>query len=150
MILADSITFEEGVQLYSEDEFSKTRNGQILNPQTGEPYIETGEIDSDIFFAIDGLKVGDISRPIEFTSGESGETSFRIVQIRNKTLPHVANLADDYSRIQKAALEAKKNKCLVDWVTKAIPKHYIELRIDIFSQFSGCAFLDKWKGINKP
>lgn len=144
LILSDSITFDMAVQRYSEDNFSKTRNGQILDPMTGEPYIETGELDVDIFFAIEYMQVGDISEPIEFTEPD-GEVGYRIVQIRNRTDPHIANLQDDYSRIQKAALESKRSEALLKWMDRILNNHYIELRIDGMPNLSGCAsVLDRW------
>lgn len=148
LIVIDTFSFDEAVQLFSEDDFSKTRNGQILNPQTGEPYIETGEIDPEIFFAIEKLKVGEVSEPIEFVQPDN-ETIFRLVQIRNRTEPHVANLKDDYSRIQKAALESKKGRSITDWIKKAIPNHYIELRIDDIPQLRDCTLLSRWRA-GKP
>ena len=135
VIMIDSLTFDQAVQKFSEDDFSKTRAGSMTNPQTGETFWELGQLDPEVYFAIDKLKLGEISNPIEFKS-PYGEAIYKIVKIRNKTSPHIANMSDDYSRIQQAAIEEKKSKYIAEWVDKKISKNYIEVKINSLGDYS--------------
>ena len=126
LILIDSISFDQAIQKYSEEEMSKNRNGDMVNPATGETLFETGDLDPEIFFAIENLRIGEITDPIEFKD-PMGNTFYRLIRLRNRTEPHIANLADDYHRIAKAALEEKRTKQVNEWTIKQIPKHAISI-----------------------
>ena len=126
-ILANELSFERAVKDFSEDEYSRSRNGELSNPQTGESIWELGDLDPAIYFGIQKLKAGDISEPIEMLQ-MGGETHYVLVKIRTRTSPHLANLDMDYSKIQRAALEEKKGKTLEDWIKKKIAQFYIELK----------------------
>jgi peptidyl-prolyl cis-trans isomerase SurA len=153
LILQDSLTFDQAIQRYSEDDFSKTRNGALLNPMTGEPSWELGDLDPEIYFAIEKLKVGEITEPISSKNG-FGETQFRIIKVRNRSIPHVANLGDDYSRILNAAKEEKRARFVSDWVSKKIQDHYVEIKVNALGEYAKfffaedgtarCAPLQRW------
>jgi peptidyl-prolyl cis-trans isomerase SurA len=153
LILIDSFSFEQAVQKFSEEEFSKTRAGMMTNPATGESHWELGQLDPEVYFAIDKLKIGEISKSIEFSS-PFGESIFKIIKLRNKTLPHVANLKDDYSRIQQAAIEEKKSRYIREWIDKRIPKNYFEFKINELGEYAqnfigkdgtvNCPMLGRW------
>jgi len=151
LIEADSLTFAAAIAKFSEEEYSKTRAGRIMNRTTGEPYFELGDIDPEIYFAIDGLKTGDISKVIEYKS-PTGDQQFRIVKIINRSEPHVANLTQDYSKIRKAALEEKKNRYINNWINEKIKKNYIEIKMDnlgdMAEETTNCEPLNKWLEVN--
>ena len=135
LILLDSFTFDQAVQRFSEDEFSKTRNGAMMNPQTGEPYWELGDLSPEVYFAIEKLKKGEISEAIEYST-PFGEKEYTLIKIRNRTIPHVANLQDDYSRIQMAAKEEKKSRYIQEWVAKKIDDHYVEFKFQSLGSYA--------------
>jgi peptidyl-prolyl cis-trans isomerase SurA len=153
LILLDSFTFDKAVQRFSEDDFSKTRAGIMMNTMTGEAFWELGDLDPEVYFAIDKLKLGEISAPIEFSS-PYGESIFKIVKLRNKSKPHVANMRDDYSRIQQAAVEEKKSRHIMDWVDKKITRNYVEIKLSVIGDYSKhflkedgtpkCSNLERW------
>ena len=100
-----------------------------------------------IYFAIDGLKQGDISKVIEYES-RTGDKQFRIVKILTRTEPHVANIKDDYSKIRMAALEEKKGQHIMDWIDSKIKHNFIEIKIkptdSLGKEISKCDILQKW------
>lgn len=151
LILIDTFTFSEAIGLFSEEEFSKTRAGRIMNPMTGEPYFELGDLEPAIYFAIDGLKEGEMSKVIEFES-RTGEKQFRIVKILRRIEPHVANLTDDYTKIRQAALEEKKGYHVINWVDSKIPNNFIQIKIENFGTYAEEAVkhptLQKWLNAN--
>lgn len=127
LIIKDSIPFETAVRFYSDKKSdSYTNGGLLINPKSGTASFETSELDPDVFFAIDGLKVGEISKPYS-TLEPDGSKTFRITRIQSKTNPHKANLKQDYAKIQLAAREFKKNTKFQEWLGDHVPKAYIEL-----------------------
>lgn len=142
----DSFSFDKCIQRFSEETTSKSRNGDVVNPQTGESYFETGDLEPEVFFAVEKLKVGEISEVLEFPT-PTGEIIYKIYKVRNRTQPHVASLKEDYARIQSAALSEKKSGYVNTWLLKKIPLHAVQLRFDAATDafFGGCPILDKWK-----
>lgn len=126
-ILSDSLTFEEAALLYSQDPKSKDMGGVIVNPSNNEYRIPIDQLDADLFFKVDGMKTGDISKPSEFIRND-GSVVYHIVYLKKKYPPHIANMKDDYYRIQTAALQNKQYTALDDWIRKARENVYIEIK----------------------
>ncbi len=144
LIMNDSISFTRAVKKYSEDEQSKNNAGLMLNPKTGTTLFEVGDLPTEVYFAIDGMEVDEISKPLEFYDAR-GEQQFRIVHLRSYSDPHKANLDDDYAKIQTAAIERKKGLHLSDWIDKKVGKTYIQLD----DEYKQCPNMKKWveKGV---
>jgi len=122
----DSTTFSRAVKRFGDDSVQSYNNdGVMVNPQTGNGFFEIGDLEPDIYFAIDTLEVNQMTEPLAFKS-PSGESMFRLILLKSRTKPHKADLAQDYSRIQKAALESKKNTFINNWVEEKIESTYIE------------------------
>lgn len=141
MILTDEIAFVDAVAKYGDNGVqSYANNGRMINPKTNNTFFETGDVDSEIFFSIDTLEVWEITPPIEYRT-PIGDYTYKIVQLQGRTPPHQANLKQDYSRIQEAARESKRNEVFGDWVDKQIPKTYIV----IDPQYKDCENIDRWQ-----
>lgn len=126
-IIKDTIPFETAVRFYSDKKSESFNNGGLLiNPKSGTANFETSELDPDIFFAIDALKVSEISKPFS-TLESDGSKTYRIVKLQTKTMPHKANLKQDYAKIQTAAKEFKKNMKFQEWLSNHVPRAYIEI-----------------------
>jgi peptidyl-prolyl cis-trans isomerase SurA len=144
LIQSDSITFSQAVKLYSDKDVQSYNNdGRMVNPATGNTFFEIGDLEPDVYFTIDTMKVGHISAPFEFQD-QMGETYYRIVVLQSRTAPHKANLAQDYSKIQQAAIESKKNEFISSWVKQKVESTYISVD-DIYRS---CPVLDKWRKVD--
>jgi peptidyl-prolyl cis-trans isomerase SurA len=140
LIASDSLSFSVAVKRFSDDEQQSYNNdGRMVNPNTGNTFFEVGDLDADIYFTIDTMDLNQVSAPFEFT-GPTGETYFRIVQLQSRTKPHLANLQQDYSKIQQAAIQAKKNDFVNEWVLEKAEATYI----DIDPMYSNCPAVTKW------
>lgn len=141
LIIEDSLNFSVAVKRFSNEDMQSFNNdGRMINPATGNTFFEIGDLDPDIYFTIDTMEVGEISRPFEFTD-RTGETLFRIVQLQSRTTPHRANLQQDYSKIQQAAIEAKKSDFINQWVQEKVDATYI----DIDPMYNSCPQLERWR-----
>ncbi|MDH3246144.1 MAG: peptidylprolyl isomerase, partial [Saprospiraceae bacterium] len=103
-------------------------------------FFEISELDPDIFFALDTMKVGELSYPIEFTM-DSGERAFRLVLLQSRTDPHRANLKQDYTKIKNAAIEERKSEYLNRWLDDKIKSTFVQLDP---SFLQACDILQRW------
>ncbi len=140
-IIRDSLPFETMVRKYSDPK-SETYNfgGQVVNPKTGNSYFEIADLEPDIYFAIDALKVGEISNIVE-SRDQEGKKIFRIFKLISRSVPHKANLLQDYAKIQTATKEMKKNAIFRDWLNLHVPKVYSDVDQEIVA---GCPNLEIW------
>ncbi len=141
-IISDSISFEEAVKKYSDPKAqSYTNGGRMVNPKTGNTFFETDpeHLDADIFFAIDTIDVGEITGPVEFRAN-TGDLIYKIFRLQSRTPPHRASLGQDYSRIQEAARQSKRNQAFNEWIDENIQNTYIE----VDPHFQGCPNLESW------
>jgi peptidyl-prolyl cis-trans isomerase SurA len=116
-IVTDSIKFEIAAKEYSDDQATKGKGGYFSDADGGIK-ISLKEIDPYVYFAIDTMKVGNVSRPITYRT-DDGKNAVRILYFKTKFPPHQANLKDDWNRIQLATLNQKKDKALDKWFQKA-------------------------------
>lgn len=141
-LLADTATFSDMAARYSDDEESKNSGGLIINPYTGSTRFqmdEIGQMDQTIAFAIDPLKIGEFTKPMAATTND-GKQAYRILYLKNRTLPHRANLKDDYQSIQGAAMSKKQQEAIQNWIKKKSVDTYVHLADD----FKDCTFNNKW------
>jgi peptidyl-prolyl cis-trans isomerase SurA len=137
MILRDSITFEKAAKEHSIEKVTKNNGGMFLN-EDGSSRIPMEKIDPGIFFVIDTIKVGDISRPVRFRT-EDNQDAVRIIYYKNKVPAHQANLKDDYQKIYNATQDEQKNTAINKWFDKTKDEVYI----DVAKEYDSCDLLKK-------
>jgi peptidyl-prolyl cis-trans isomerase SurA len=148
MIVIDSLPFAFAVARFSSDAVqSKNNAGLMVNPATGTSTFEVADLEPDIYFSIDTMKVGAVSASMLYSNSRSGEEMCRIIILRSQTEPHQANLKQDYSKIQAAAINQKQATYLSDWIDARVAEMYIEIDADY-----QCNELEKWRknSILKP
>jgi len=133
------MTFEEAAEKYSDDENGKTSGGLMINPQSGTSNFEVEELDPNSFFVIDKLKVGEVSTPTKLPT-QDGKQVYKLIKLKSRSTPHVANLREDYQRISNIALQLKQNKAINDWITKKRKNVYVK----IDEEFATCQFKHVW------
>jgi peptidyl-prolyl cis-trans isomerase SurA len=138
LIRKDSITFEKAVRKYSDDP-NRINGGLLINPASGNSRFEASQVDREVFFVIDKMKVGDISRPVPMTN-EDGKEAYRLLYLKVRTEPHRASLKDDYNQIQEWALSDRKSKAISDWIMKKISTSYV----NVTDTYKACKFTHKW------
>lgn len=140
---SNEITWETAVLEYSNDESTMQNKGIITNPMTGEQtwdMEDLNQVDQQIYLLTDGMEKGDISQPNLYSNMYERKQGVRIVRLMNRTAPHKANLTDDYSLIQRAAENDKKQKIINEWVKIKIQNAYV--RID--EDYHSCKFKNNW------
>lgn len=139
----NEITWNDAVMKYSNDAATKWNQGNLSNPYTGDQFWDMenlNQIDPQIYILISGLKAGDISRPSTYEEMAQHRTGVRILRLAEQTLPHAANLNEDYQLIQNAALNLKKQETIKEWVNNKIRNAYC--RID--KEYKDCDYQYEW------
>lgn len=124
-IVTEKLNFEQMAKEYSEDDNTKGMGG-FFTDNDGSTKISMRDIDPVVYLNIDTMKVGNISKPLQYRT-DDGKDAVRILYFKRKLAPHAANLKDDWSRIQSAALAEKKDLALDKWFTKARQDVFINI-----------------------
>jgi peptidyl-prolyl cis-trans isomerase SurA len=138
LIRKDSLTFEKAALKYSDDP-NRINGGLLINPASGNSRFEASQIDREVFFVVDKMKVGDISKPVPMTN-EEGKEAYRLLYLKVRTQPHRASLREDYSQVQEWALGDKRTKAISEWIAKKISTSYV----NVTDTYKSCKFLHKW------
>jgi peptidyl-prolyl cis-trans isomerase SurA len=138
----DTLTFSDAAAKYSDDDDSKNSGGLLINPFTGATRFqmdEIGQVDQNVAFAIDKLKVGEMTKPMPFTTRD-GKQAYRILYLKTRTSPHKANLVDDYQKIQSVALSKKQAEAIQAWVKRKVTDTFVRIADD----YKACTFNNQW------
>ncbi len=133
------ISFCNAVKQYSEDEETKPNCGFFTDPNIGSQRIPFDYLDKTMAAAISSLKPGTYSEP-QLGYAQDGTPYYRIFYLQSESKPHVANLDQDWQRIQAMALDKKKEKELEIWAEKKRRETYIF----ISSFYLNCAYFKDW------
>ena len=141
-LIAGTISFGTAVAKYSNDDASKFTAGMIQGRDG--TFMTIDQLDKDMVAMMKDLKVGEYSKPTEFTD-ERGKKGVRIVYLKTRTEPHRENMKDDYSKIAQRALEEKKENTLEKWFNNKIQSYYIMVDND----YKDCKAMEKWVEASK-
>jgi peptidyl-prolyl cis-trans isomerase SurA len=136
-IVSDSIKFEKAAKENSDDVATKG-NGGFFADRDHNTRILVDELDPVVFFNVDTMKVGSISKPVVYRTDE-GKDAVRILYYKSRIPPHQASLDDDWTRIQAATLNQKKDRILQKWFQKARR----DVFISIDANYDFCGILDE-------
>ena len=136
LIVADSMKFEKAAKEYSDDVATKG-NGGYFSDHEGGLSLTVDELDPIVFFKIDSMKIGTISEPITYRT-DDGKDAVRILYYKARTPPHQASLEKDWTKIQAATLNEKKDKILQKWFEKA----RADVFINIDPEYDNCGILN--------
>jgi peptidyl-prolyl cis-trans isomerase SurA len=136
LILKDTMDFTVAAFKFNEDPETKQTNG-FMTDYEGSYRISVEKLGS-VYFTIEDMEVGEISKPLAYVDKE-GTKGLRIIYLKSRILPHVANLTDDYQQLREATLEEKKNLAVEEWFQET--KDQIYVRVD--SDHKTCKILEK-------
>lgn len=122
-----------------QDYGNRANCGFFSDEMTGLQKLTFDQLPTDVKKELDKLKPGEFTKPtITFTP--DGRQVYRMLYLKSFTAPHVANLVQDYSRIQMQADSDKKQKAIDAWVDKYRKKTYIRINMRNLE----CDFIKKW------
>ncbi|OYT15120.1 MAG: peptidylprolyl isomerase [Bacteroidetes bacterium 4572_77] len=123
LILDSTYTFDESVKMFSDNP-NRISGGLLVNPASGNNQFQAEDLDPKVFYVIDKLKVGEVSKPVAYQT-EDKHDAYRLLQLTKKTPAHRANIELDYDKIYSIALNQKHQQILDEWVIENAKKAYI-------------------------
>ena len=138
-IIAGTLSFNEAVSKYSEDDYTRYNAGRFTSQIDGSVLVTIDQLDKDVVVNLKNMKLGDLSQPLAYTD-DRGKQAVRIIYLIHQTEPHRENLKDDYDRVSQQALGEKKQQALDNW----FKQHVTDFYIDIDPQYRSCKNLNFW------
>jgi len=135
-----AITFKDAVKKYSEDKDTKNNGGVIVNPYSGETKFDLTRMDPALYARVAELKKGELS-DVFFDQNRNGEKMFKFMVMKDRTDTHIADLVEDYVKIQDLALRKKKEETITKWAKGKIKDTYIKMS----ETHNKCTFQKNWK-----
>tara|TARA_B100000809_G_scaffold40216_1_gene35174 strand:+ start:16 stop:1398 length:1383 start_codon:yes stop_codon:yes gene_type:complete len=135
-----AITFKDAVEKYSEDKDTKNNGGVIVNPYSGETKFDLTRMDPALYARVAELKKGELS-DVFFDQNRNGEKMFKFMIMKDRTDTHIADLVEDYVKIQDLALRKKKEETITKWAKGKIKDTYIKMS----ETHNKCTFQKNWK-----
>ena len=132
------ITFEDAVAKYSDDE-SRNNGGLLLNPNTMSTMHSLTDLDSELRYTVNQLRVDEMSSPTIFQNPDNTK-AYRVLKLNKKKEMHRANLVDDFAMIKDFFINIKKQDKVMSWIQERINNTYIKINDNITS----CKFKNKW------
>ena len=121
-------SFDEITQFVSQDKDTRNNKGLMVNPQTGNPKFEMGQLPQDVAKVVADMQVGDISKPFVMTDERKNKEVVAIVKLKSRIEGHKANMSDDYQTLKAIVEEKKKTDILNEWLAKKQSDTYIRIK----------------------
>lgn len=145
LLKTGKLSFPDAVKKFSNKNYpSYSNGGRAINPHTNTNFFEISDLEPDVYFALDTMKLGGISTPIEIRD-PYGETAYQVLMLQARTDPHRASLEKDFSRIKDSAIMNKKETELDSWIANKIRDTYISIDPEWLKT---CPGAQKWKKAN--
>ena len=139
-INSGKITFEEAVKEYSDDKETRNDGGLIVNPYTGESKFDLTGMDPALYARVAELKKGELTE-VFFDENRSGDKMYKFIIMRDRTNTHIADLVEDYVKVQGLSLTKKKEETIDKWAKDKIKDTYIKMA----DSHRKCSFVKNWK-----
>ena len=141
-ILEDEIKFNLAARFFSEDPATRTNGGQMADPATGSSYFEIDQLKPADYTAIQDLKEGEISEPVESTDNEGyqqgrpGNTVYKIIRVDKIVPAHPASFTNDYTDLQGRVRMQRQMQAIDEFLEQRIKDTYIV----IDPMYKDCSF----------
>lgn len=138
-IIRDSAnaTFEQAVQLFSEDKETAMNAGVMMNPNTGASKFEYQDLPAEVAKQIYSLQVGEISEPFIMMDEQKNKEVCAIVKLKSKNEIHKANLVDDFQILRQMLENKLSHEFVEDWIKKKQKETYVH----VDEKWRGCDFM---------
>ena len=133
------ITFDEAVKKYSQDKDTKNNGGLIVNPYSGESTFDLTRMDPALYARVNNLQKSEMS-DVFYDEERGGKKMYKVMIMKDRTNTHIADMVDDYVKVQSLALQKKKQETIAKWSREKIGDTYIK----ISNEFQKCTFEKNW------
>ena len=139
-IKSGEVTFEEAVRRYSQDTDTRNNGGLIVNPYSGESTFDLTRMDPALYARVNNLQKNEMS-DVFYDEERGGKKMYKVMIMKDRTNTHIADMVEDYVKVQSLALQKKKQETIAKWSREKIGDTYIK----IGNNFKKCEFKNNWK-----
>lgn len=126
-IEAGRMDFAKAAKDYSDDRSTSDNGGFFVDPSNNSNRLSLRTLEDPLlFFMIDTMQVGQITKPMQFDDPREGK-KVRILYYKAKYPAHRANMTDDYEKLKAATLRKKEEELLSKWFITAKEDIFIDL-----------------------
>lgn len=125
-VLVHKVPFAQLAKRHSEDPFSASVGGYVMDPRTQERDLVLEALGPLWQATIAGMKVRDVSEPTD-TELLDGRRAMHIVLLQKHVPEHTVSLETDYERIEQLATQEKRNRLRQQWLQRMRSTAYIRL-----------------------
>ncbi len=136
-IRAGKFTFEEGATFISDDKDTRSNRGLMANIAVDAEgnrirtskfeMSDLSNVSNELARVVEGLEVGEMSKPFEMTYTNNTKTVCAIVKLKSRIKAHRASLSEDFSILQGIVLNKKKEDLLRKWIIDKQKTTYIRI-----------------------
>jgi len=138
-IKSGEVTFDEAVRKFSQDTDTRNNGGLIVNPYSGESTFDLTRMDPALYARVNNLQKNEMS-DIFYDEDRSGKKMYKVMIMKDRTNTHIADMVDDYVKVQNLALQKKKQETIAKWSKEKIGDTYIK----ISNEYQKCTFDKNW------
>lgn len=125
----NKFTFEDGATYISQDKETRNNHGLLPNPMTGTSHFtmeELSRVSQEAAKVVDGLNVGEISKPFTMIN-DKGKEICAIIKLKSKINGHKATITDDYQKLKGLVVEKRKDEKLQKWIVEKQKSTYVRI-----------------------
>ena len=138
-IKSGELTFNEAVRKFSQDTDTRNNGGLIVNPYTGESTFDLTRMDPALYARVNNLQKNEMS-DVFYDETREGKKMYKVMIMKDRTNTHIADMVDDYVKVQNLALQKKKQETIAKWSKEKIGDTYIK----ISNEYQKCTFDKNW------
>ena len=138
-IKSGELTFNEAVKKFSQDTDTRNNGGLIVNPYSGESTFDLTRMDPALYARVNNLQKSEMS-DVFYDETREGKKMYKVMIMNDRTNTHIADMVDDYVKVQNLALQKKKQETIAKWSREKIGDTYIK----ISKEFQKCTFDKNW------
>ena len=125
------LTFEDAVNLFSDDKDTRNNDGLMANSSAGM-YTQTSrfsmdELQQDIAKQTAKLEPGEVSQPFSFIN-DKGATMCAIIKLKSRIPGHHADITEDFQTLSDIVEAEHQEEVLRDWVKEKQRTTYVSIK----------------------
>ena len=138
-IRTEKFSFEDAATYISDDKDTKNNHGLMTNQKIGPDgnrmqtsrfeMSELANVSSELARAVDGLEIGEISKPFKMTN-QRMKTVCAIAKLKNRIKSHRASITEDFQILREIVLNKKKEEVIDNWIREKQRSTYIRINED--------------------
>jgi peptidyl-prolyl cis-trans isomerase SurA len=138
-IKSGELTFNEAVRKFSQDTDTRNNGGLIVNPYSGESTFDLTRMDPALYARVNNLQKNEMT-DVFYDETREGKKMYKVMIMKDRTNTHIADMVDDYVKVQNLALQKKKQETIAKWSKEKIGDTYIK----ISKEYQKCTFDKNW------